>query len=140
MNTDFHEQWAGLPGAELIGRGIEDLESGVLSESALLVLIAEPRLARLGIRVKARPIISGSYEHTLYELLEKEFGAGAHARFNSLIRRVVSFEHALERERRVEVTKTTDEPRCGEATTKIQRDLFEGREAHETHEIREKED
>lgn len=98
MKIDLRATYLGLPGAELITQGIDDLGCGKLSESALLVLIAEPRLSRLGIHPKNRPAISGSYEHALYELLEKRLGAGAHAHFNSLIRRIVSFERALERE------------------------------------------
>lgn len=100
MRTNLREICSGLPGAELIIQGIEELEAGKLSESALLVLIAVPRLSRLGICLTTRPAISCSYEHALYKLLEEKLGASAHSQFNSLIRRIVSFEHALEREQR----------------------------------------
>jgi hypothetical protein len=83
----------GLPGAELIRKGLDDLAQGVESTKALLVSIGAPRLARLGIEV-ASPLPSP--EHRLYELLRSEDAAGAHSRYNALIRRLVSFERASE--------------------------------------------
>jgi hypothetical protein len=83
----------GLPGAELIRKGVDDLAQGVESAEALLVSIGAPRLARLGIEVGSpRP----SPEHRLYELLAAEDADGAHSRYNALIRRLVSFERAAE--------------------------------------------
>jgi hypothetical protein len=83
----------GLPGAELVRKGLEDLGQGLESAEALLVSIGAPRLARLGIEV-ASPIPSA--EHRLYELLRSEDADGAHSRYNALIRRLVSFERAAE--------------------------------------------
>jgi hypothetical protein len=82
-----------LPGAELIEQGLADLASGVLSESALLVSIGAPRLRRAGIAVPA-PLASP--ESRLYELLAERGPDAAHGRFNALVRRLVSFERALE--------------------------------------------
>jgi hypothetical protein len=86
-----------LPGHELVEQGLADLAQNRLSDHALLVLIAAPRLKRLGIPVPEWPI-SGSCEHQLYDRLEARLGTGAHSHYNSLIRRIVSFAHALERE------------------------------------------
>ena len=93
------EQLKGLPGADLVSRGVEDLKNGECSELALLVLVAEPRLTALGIELTGpRPKIVGPVEHAFYTLLEERYGAEAHSRYNGLIRRVVSFARALERE------------------------------------------
>ena len=82
---------AGLPGEDLIERGLVDLESGVESAEALLVSIGAPRLRSLGWAVAA-PLEDA--EHRLYLLLRDEHGDAAHARYNALIRLLVSFERA----------------------------------------------
>jgi hypothetical protein len=87
------ESMGGLPGAELIERGVSDLESGIESMEALLVSIGASRLTGLGIRIRS-PIPSA--EHRLYALLSEEDPDGAHSRYNALIRRLVSFERAAE--------------------------------------------
>jgi hypothetical protein len=80
-----------LPGADLVERGIEDLDAGRESAEALLVSIGAPRLRSVGVGVAA-PIASP--EHKLYLLLARERGNGAHSAYNALIRRLVSFERA----------------------------------------------
>ena len=82
-----------LPGEELVQKGIEDLERGVQSIEALLVSIGAPRLARLGFSIRG-PVPSP--EPRLYELLQRDDPDGAHSRYNSLVRRLVSFERAAE--------------------------------------------
>ena len=84
---------AALPGSELVRKGIEDLAHGTESVESLLVSIGAPRLSRLGIDL-ASPIASP--EHRLYSLLAAEDADAAHARYNALIRRLVSFERAAE--------------------------------------------
>ena len=81
----------GLPGEELVRKGISDLQRGRESVEALLVSIGAPRLESLGIRVP-RPIPVP--EHRLYALLAAEGPDSAHSRYNALIRRLVSFERA----------------------------------------------
>jgi hypothetical protein len=83
----------GLPGAEIVERGIEDLERGVESEAALLVSIGAPRLKRAGVEV---PRTIADPEERLYELLARSDPDAAHSRFNALVRRLVSFERAAE--------------------------------------------
>jgi hypothetical protein len=83
----------GLPGADLIQKGVDDLEHGLESVEALLVSVGAPRLARLGIDVSS-PFPSA--EHRLYELLRRDDPDAAHSRYNALIRRLVSFERAAE--------------------------------------------
>lgn len=84
---------AELPGAELVSKGLVDLGAGIESIEALLVSIGASRLAALGLDV---PLPMSSPEHRLYELLRADDPDGAHSRYNSLVRRLVSFERALE--------------------------------------------
>lgn len=81
-----------LPGAELVARGIKDLDRGVPSVEALLVSIGAPRLRLLGVPV-VHPLADP--EHRLWHLLASKGADGAHARYNALVRRLVSFEEAL---------------------------------------------
>lgn len=90
------EDLTGLPGADLVRAGLDELHSEELTENALLLLIASPRLRRLGFRIPERPDVPRPYEHQLYDLLEKQYGAAAYSRYNSLLRRIVSFCHAME--------------------------------------------
>ena len=83
-----------FPGGELIRQGLDHLAQGLESEAALLVLIGSPRLRRLGFSVRDSAV--GSPEHKLYELLSKSDPDSAHSRYNALVRRLVSFERAVE--------------------------------------------
>ena len=87
-----------LPGEDLVEQGLADLAENRMTECALLVLIASPRLKGLGMDIPERSFPK-PYEHALYTLLEERLGAGAHSYYNSLIRRIVSYARALERER-----------------------------------------
>lgn len=80
-----------VPGADLIQRGIADLDAGRRSVEALLVSIGAPRLRSLGIEL---PPTLSSPEHELYLLLAGEKGNAAHSAYNALLRRLVSFERA----------------------------------------------
>ena len=81
------------PGEDLIRQGLDDLARGEESEAALLVSIGASRLRRAGLEV---PPGLPRAEHRLYLLLARRHGDDAHARYNALIRRLVSFEQALE--------------------------------------------
>ena len=85
-------RFAGLPGSDLVTRGLDDLAQGVLSVPALLVAVGAPRLRSLGVEVASTP---RAPERALYERLAETEGDAAHARYNALIRRLVSFERAL---------------------------------------------
>jgi hypothetical protein len=76
---------------ELVAAGLRDLERGVESVEALLVSIGAPRLRFLGLAVPETP---PEPELKLYRLLARKHGAGAHSRYNALIRRLVSYERA----------------------------------------------
>ena len=85
---------AELPGADLVAKGIADLEREIESAEALLVAIGAPRLRRAGVDVP--PVAFRAPEHRLYELLAREAPDAAHSRYNALIRRLVSYERAVE--------------------------------------------
>jgi hypothetical protein len=80
-----------LPGWDLVDKGLADRKQGLSSIEALLVSIGSPRLAQLGFDVPSP--IPGA-ERMLYERLHAEDADSAHARYNALVRRLVSFERA----------------------------------------------
>ncbi len=81
-----------LPRSDLIEVGLTDLEHDVPSLPALLVEVGAPRLRRLGVAVP--PARSAAPEHRLYALLAQTDPDSAHSRYNTLIRRLVSYERA----------------------------------------------
>lgn len=83
-----------LPGADLIESGIKDLREQRETIEALLVAIGEPRLRRIGLDLP--PVRYENPEHQLYLLLARIDSDSAHSRYNSLIRKLVSFERAAE--------------------------------------------
>jgi hypothetical protein len=84
-----------FPGGDLVQEGLADLARGAETTiPALLVLIGAPRLRRLGLPVPETLIHLP--EHHLYELLAETDPDSAHSRYNALVRRLVSFEHAAE--------------------------------------------
>lgn len=85
---------AGLPGADLVIKGLDDLASRVDSVEALLVQVGASNLRARGVAVP-RVVQTDSPEHLLYRRLEQLHGAAAHSRHNALVRRLVSFERAL---------------------------------------------
>lgn len=87
-----------LPGEDLVQQGLADLAREKISDAALLVLIAGPRLRQLGIAVPERRS-QQPFEHQLYERLEDRMGTAAHSYYNGLLRRMSSYARILERER-----------------------------------------
>jgi hypothetical protein len=81
-----------LPGGDLVEEGMSDLASGVESIASCLVAIGAPRLRGLGFKVPEHSLAVP--EHRLYRLLAQQDSDGAHARYNALIRRLVSFERS----------------------------------------------
>jgi hypothetical protein len=84
---------AALPGAELVEKGLADLTAGTETVESLLVSVGAPRLRELGFELD-RPFEDP--EERLYLLLARTDPAGAHSRYNALVRRLVSFERAAE--------------------------------------------
>jgi hypothetical protein len=84
-----------LPGGDIIRQGYIDIAGGACTEAAMLVSIASPRLRSLGFDVP-RIDCEEPVEHALYTLIEARDPLGAHAEYNALIGRIVSFEDALD--------------------------------------------
>ena len=61
--------------------------------SSLLVSIGAPRLRALGLDV---PLPFEDAQERLYLLLARDDPKGAHSRYNGLVRRLVSYERAVE--------------------------------------------
>jgi len=83
-----------LPGDDLIETGLRDLNSGLETVAALLVAIGAPRLRRTGLDLPDQ--LPDNPEHRLYDLLARDDSDSAHSRYNSLIRKLVSYERAAE--------------------------------------------
>jgi hypothetical protein len=83
-----------LPGGTLIAEGLEDRAAGRVTIASLLVAIGAERMRRAGLDIPPAEI--DDPEIRLYELLAAEDSDAAHSRYNALIRRLVSFERALE--------------------------------------------
>ncbi len=80
-----------VPGEDVVRQGLADLQSAIESDASLLVSIGAPRLRRLGFEVAA-PFTHP--EHRLYARIARSGSDAAHARYNALLRRLVSFERA----------------------------------------------
>lgn len=87
-----------LPGEELVQPGLRDLEANRLSDEALAVLAAAPRLRRAGIEVPARAEEVGASQR-LYLSLADRLGDRAHGRHHAIMRRVASYASARARSR-----------------------------------------
>jgi hypothetical protein len=86
--------YTALPGEDLIEIGLQDLHAGRETLAALLVAIGSPRLRRIGLTLPDQ--LPSNPEHRLYDLLSQTDEDSAHSRYNSLVRRLVSFERAAE--------------------------------------------
>ena len=84
----------GLPGADLIEAGLQDLRAGRETVAGLLVAIGAPRLRQLGLNLPDS--LPANPEHRLYELLAQDDSDSAHSRYNAFVRRLVSYERASE--------------------------------------------
>lgn len=87
---------ADLPGADLVESGLRDLGAGRLTVEALLVAVGSPRLKAAGIEVPPLSQSGGNAELELYRMVAADHPEDAHAVYNGLLQRLVSFECALE--------------------------------------------
>ena len=103
MNID--ELIVGLPGEDLVRRGLADYNAGRRSVESYLVQMARPRLTDCGLLpVESDALVEPELE--LYRLLRQENG-DAYARYNALLRELDSFGAALDRRvREARQTKT----------------------------------
>jgi hypothetical protein len=93
-------------GEELAEQGLKDLAAIRVTPESLLVMIASPRLKRLGVQYPdIRLGLPLPYEHRLYDLLCLRFNNDAHSQYNALLRRIDSYAHALEREQSLDTRR-----------------------------------
>lgn len=83
----------GLPAESIIRKGLKDLKNKRTSIESCLVSIAAPRLRTVGLMTDL--FLSDSGELTLYRLLLEQ-NRDPYSQYNSLLRELVSFEHALD--------------------------------------------
>lgn len=74
--------------------GITDLLRKRETIPALLVAIGAPKLRKLGVNLPST--LPANPEHRLYDLLSAENSDTAHSKYNALIRKLVSFQRAME--------------------------------------------
>jgi hypothetical protein len=85
-----------LPGSEFVEPGLRDLEAGLRTDAALVVLAAAPRLRRAGVAVpESDDELQAS--RRLYLSLAQQVGVAAHSRHHAMMRRVVSYASARAR-------------------------------------------
>ncbi len=96
MTSRALKELEGLPGWDLVRRGVADLRKGRLTVEALLLCVGASRLRRMGVEIPHVDLGRLSPEFHLFQVIQREQPLGAHGRFKSLVRRLVSFERALE--------------------------------------------
>lgn len=88
-----------LPGGDLIHRGLSDYAEGRVTPEACLLAVGWSRLERGGLRMPVKsPLHFPQPEMQLYSILSGQ-GGDAYSRYNSLLRRLISFEQSLEHQK-----------------------------------------
>jgi hypothetical protein len=82
----------GLPGGEIIDKGLADLAKGKETIESLLVSLAAPRLKREGVPLPR--YLFPDADLILYRLLERQSDELAHTRYVALLRQAASFADA----------------------------------------------
>ena len=93
----------GVPGGDMIDRGLEDLAWERETVENLMVSLAAPRLRREGVPLPATRLPDADIR--LYRLLERQDGDLAHERYLSRLRQLASFADAC---RLVRIDRTSD--------------------------------
>ena len=98
ISIDFLE---GLPGADLVSKGLSDLADAKSTAEAALVEIARERLVELGLAVEGRTIGEEDAEIVLYaRLCERHPEDDPYGLYNAWLDQLVSFLSALGNRRR----------------------------------------
>ena len=95
MSRVFPDRIDDLPGAELVKKGMEDLDHGCTTAESLLLMIVAPALERLGIRLPPMPVLTGDAETILYRQLQDEGRGEAYSAYSSLLRTIVNFTRSF---------------------------------------------
>ena len=102
MNLAEPELLEGLPGADRVRQGLLDYRHGRVSIPACLVRMARPRLIPFRSQVSSlspsptSPSRDTTAEIELYQLVSESQGRRAFGSYQSLVRELISFEHALD--------------------------------------------
>ena len=88
---------ADLPGAALVAAGIEALKRGEATVEALLVSVGSSRMRAAGLDIPSPPPLAHTPKLNSISPSETNTRGMPTPRYNALIRRLVSFERALER-------------------------------------------
>ena len=80
-----------LPGGDIVDHGLADLAAGRVTLQSLLVSLAAPRLRREGVPLGP---VHANPEDRLYNLLSRNQGDLAHARYGAYLRQIASFADA----------------------------------------------
>jgi hypothetical protein len=91
-----------FPGGDILENGLRSLGQGRVDENSLLVMIGAWRLGRCGINIQPLPTGTTFPEDAFYRLLSRKYGPDAYRMYNSLMRRLVSLESAMEQLRNAE--------------------------------------
>jgi hypothetical protein len=83
-----------FPGAEIVLKGLDDLDAGRDTPEGAAVQVAAIRLRAGGLSVPRRDPGSGEPGHALFRLLAED--PDPHSRYNAILRRVDSFARTLE--------------------------------------------
>lgn len=86
----------GLPGEELVRKGVIDLDNGLVSVESLLVWMASYPLSRCGLPLNRELPITRDAELELYDLIVKDGDPDPYSKYNSLLARLGKFRRALE--------------------------------------------
>lgn len=91
-----HDVLEGLPGADLVTKGLSDLADGKPTAEAALVEVARERIEELGIAVDGRTVLDEPAELVLYaRLCERHPDDDPYGLYNSWLEQMVSFLSAL---------------------------------------------
>ena len=98
-----HFDALGLPGGDLVDRGLDDLCADRETPESLLVSLAAPRLRREGVPLPRALLSDGN--RRLYRVLEAAHGDLAHARYLALLSRMTSFANSCRGARTEEIDR-----------------------------------
>lgn len=86
--------WDGLPGAEIIQKGLKDLEANLETSEAFLVAMARTKLKKMSVNVPIQAFDIEDAELKLYISLGDS--QNAYREYNALRNRLGRFERALQ--------------------------------------------
>ncbi len=98
--SELARQLQGLPGADLVARGLEDLARGQATPEAALIEVARTRLRALGVPAPASASAEGDAELRLYARLgTRHPDRDPYVLYCAWLDQLASFLAALRRER-----------------------------------------